>query len=70
MVYSLTPGANCGTLLDERPGPVTTNLNRSTSAPPLSLTGPHVTLTLLCDNATAIRLAGSDGPVYGSCDLT
>ena len=68
MMCSLSSGENCGSLVDDREGPVTTNLYRSTSSPPSSLTGPHVTLTLLCDSATAVRLVGSDGPVYGSCD--
>ena len=68
MVCSLTSGENTGLLVDDRPGPVTINLYRSTSAPPSSLTGPHVTLTRLCDNATAIRLVGSDGAVCGSHD--
>ena len=62
IMYSLILGGNSGAL-DDRPGPVTTSLYRSTSPPPSSLTGPHVTLTLLCDNATAVRLVGSDGTV-------
>ena len=65
MVYSLISAENTGLLVDDRPGPVTINLYRSTSAPPSSLTGPHVTLTRLCDNATAVRLVGSDGTVCG-----
>ena len=68
MMCSLSPDENCRIVVDDREGPVTTNLYRSTSSPPSSLTGPHVTLTLLCDNATAITLVGSDGPVYGSHD--
>ena len=68
MMCSLSLGETCGLLVDDREGPVTTNLYRSMSPPPSSLTGPHVTLTLLCDNATAVKLVGSDGAVYGSCD--
>ena len=63
-MYSLVSGENSGALTDDRPaGPFTTSLYTSTSLPPLSLTGAHVTLTLLCDNATAVRLVGSDGAV-------
>ena len=63
-MYSLVSGENSGALADGRPaGPFTTSLYTSTLLPPLSLTGPHVTVTLLCDNATAVRLVGSDGAV-------
>ena len=64
ITYSLVLGGNSGGLADNRPGPVTTSLYRSIKAPPSSLTGPHVTLTLLCDNGTALTLVGSDGAVY------
>ena len=63
IMYSLVLGGSSEGLADDRPGPVTTSLYRSTSPPPSSMTGPHISLTLLCDNATAVRLVGSDGTV-------
>ena len=63
IMCSLILGGNTGESADDRPGPFTASLYNSTLLPPFSLTGPHVTLTLLCDNATAVRLVGSDGAV-------